>query len=196
MPWPALTSQRIAWLVALAGALCVAAWWVWPSWNGSDGKLDVIVISDPALAAGEVTIARNLRADGHTAEYGPVVADWCAAAPAVADAVAQRSPSTVVLSFAALGACGPDGVQQAVAAAGGRRVIVVLQAGDASDVAAAAGRVVDPARMVGADPVPTRMPCQWWEICDQTGHIDVRGPDGQLTGAGLDRLARMLAVAV
>lgn len=184
-------SVPISWIAVLAVALVVVGWWGWPSVNGSSDQLDVLVVADPAVVAGETTIARAVRGDGLSAAFAAPADDWCSAAPVIAEAVAARSPSIVVLSFASLGGCGSAGVQAAIAAAGDRRVIVVAQAGDARDSVLAVGDAVDPARLVGADAVATRMTCKWWDACDN-GSVAVRDDAGHLTDAGFERVARLL----
>jgi hypothetical protein len=115
--------------------------------------------------------------------------------PVIADAVAERSPSIVVLSFASLGSCGSAGVAAAVDAAGDRRVILIAQTGDAyADVVAAAG-AIDPTRLVGGEAVPTTVSCKWWDVCEN-GSVAVRDDAGQLTDAGFERVARLLVATL
>ena len=178
-------------VLLVAGVL----WWQWPVVAGYDARLDVALVTDRFLSSTERPITYRIHEDGRSLRWVGEAGSWCDAAAAVQRVVAESRPAAIVLSFGDAGGCGPAAVTAAVRAAGGHRVLIVVQPGrSAVETTAdrAGATLIDPSRFVGDQAVATSMPCQWWDTCGADGTVPVRAADGSLTPEGGDRVARLI----
>jgi hypothetical protein len=183
--------RRRRWTRSVAAALAVLAaglWWTWPGLRGDGDAVDVLVLPGELLVRAERSITLRVREQGLAIEWfgSP---GWCDDPDRLRSEVDDVSPDVVVVAFTDDRGCA---AAAAPALAGVRRVAVV-DGPDPGEIAALGYDVVDPSRLVGQPGAAATMPCEWWEAeCPPAG-IEVRGPDGELTDAGGERLARMLA---
>lgn len=183
------TSTALAFGVAL---LAAALWWWWPSLARDPDRLDVLVVGDGEVTEASEPIARRIREEGMSVEV--VALDPCANPSVVADAMGDRSPAVVVLSPSVPCADWPALVE--APRDDDRQVIALVQPGTvtADDVAALDDLdvgIADPSRLVPSEP-GARVACLWWDDCEADGLVVVRSPDGRLTSAGAERVARVL----
>jgi hypothetical protein len=175
-------------LVAVVGTI----WWQYPALADQGARTDVLIVDDGFLSASERPVTYRIHEDGRSLAWAATVHDWCSVPPVLRGAVEREQPTIIVISVGLVGPCGGDPVGQAIAAAGGRTVVVIREPGG-DDVAFDPGPVlVDPTPLVGRSSTSTSMPCQWWDSCDASGQVRVRDAKGALTAAGADRVARML----
>lgn len=180
-------------LLAMA-AVIAGTWWLWPTINGSERDVDVLVVSDGVLAEARRSIELRIREDGLSVEWFES-SDWCDEIDMLATAVDDTEPAQVVVAFDTATAC-IDAAAAAIMNADGVAVVVAGAGPDPSTVAAAGFRTVDPTRLIGAPGGTTTLPCEWWEQpCAPTG-TPVREADGALTESGGERLARVLAATL
>jgi hypothetical protein len=169
-------------------------WWQWPTIAGHDARTDVVLLTDGFLTSTELPVTNRIHEDGRSLRWEVGATSWCEAAGAVARAVDQFDPAALVLSFADATGCDPTALTDAVRAANGHSVVIVAQPGR-SGIEAVADRagatVIDPTRYIGDQLTAISLPCQWWDVCTE-GTIAVRAPGGELTTAGVDRVARMI----
>jgi hypothetical protein len=183
---------RVATVVVVVAALL---WWQWPVIAGYDNRTDVVLLTDGFLTTTERPVTYRIHEDGRSLHWDAAATSWCGAADAVRKASAELDPATFVLSFADATGCGSTALTDAVHAAHGHRVLIVVQPGRSGiEVVAdrAGATLIDPSAFVGDQPVATSMPCQWWESCTVDGTIPVRAADGSLTPEGGDRVARII----
>ncbi len=170
-------------------------WWQWPTITGHDTRTDIVLLTDGFLTSTERPVTYRIREDGRSLLWDGGATSWCGAADAVRRIEAESNPAAIVLSFADATGCDTTALTDAVHAANGHSVVIVAQPGR-SGIEAAADRagatLIDPTRFIGAQPVATSMPCQWWESCTADGTIAVRISDGSITAEGGDRVARMI----
>jgi hypothetical protein len=191
---------RIRLIAVGAVAVVLGVWWAYPSAARQPSRLDVVIVGDGQVGEAAEPLVRRVRELGMSTEL--VQADACAALAAVGDLAAERDPAIVVLSPSAPDGCGPDYWPAARDAAGGARLIAMVQPGRTSAAARAAAtaawvEVADATLLLGERsfdvPPPERMACQWWDDCEADGQVSVRDGSGALTYAGGERLARTLA---
>ncbi len=187
-----MTARRAWWIVAAVVVVLVGLWWAWPSLTAHD-RTDVLVVDDGLLAPGREVLDQRTREDGRSVTWQPVDDAWCTDPAGLVRAVDALEPAEVVLGLQGDAAC----ATALVGALHGRDVVAVADptSAAAGALTGAAVTVVDPTRLVGAEP-DLRLPCQWWEQCDGDGRVGVRGADGTLTPAGLERVARMVVAAL
>jgi hypothetical protein len=182
----------------LAAAIVIVAtlvWWQWPTIAGHDDGTDVVLLTDQFLTSTERPVTYRIHEDGRSLRWDSGATSWCDAADAVRRVEHELDPEVIVLSFGDATGCDSTALTKAVAAAQGRRVVIVAQPGR-SGIEASADRagatLVDPTRFVGDQLSATSMPCQWWESCTADGTVVVRDPAGALTPEGGDRVARII----
>ncbi len=174
-------------------AIALLAVYLWPTFTRSADRVDVAVVGNGAVVTAADEIARHLR------ERGLAVAVVTQIDPCAPDAIeaATSGARAVVASF--VGAT-YDACRDAIFDGFSRldRVIVVAQDADVIPGSVDATWLVPP--LAGA-----RLGCQWWEPfapaaaianCEGDGLITVRDELGELTEAGRDRFARVVAGAV
>ena len=184
--------------VAVA-TLGVALWWWWPGLVGDPDDVDVRVAIGDELAVADQSIDRRLREEGFLLERTPAPDDWCEVADLIATTPDDVS-RIVVWAPTTTGCDIDDAVSDIVAAADGRRVVVVhlpiddptvreaFAHGDVSNDIA----IVEAARLLG-EPGST-FECLWWEDCPASGVVEPW--DGDALGPiGAERLARMIVTA-
>lgn len=182
---------KVASVVAVVAAL---VWWQWPTIAGHDARTDVVLLSDGFLTSSELPVTNRIHEDGRSLRWDADATSWCDAADAVRRAVDQFDPAALVLSFADATGCDPTALTDAVDAAEGHSVVIVAQPGRSGIEAVgdhAGATVIDPTRYIGDQLAAISLPCQWWDVCTD-GTIAVRAPNGDLTAAGVDRVARMI----
>lgn len=205
MTVPPLLRRPAVWLGA-ALAVVVGGWWLWPTLSGHDAVNDVLVVGDGDLATAKVPVERRLRERGLAVVDDLSAASWCEAATLLPDLIARFRPETVVVSFRANGDCA-DGVGEVRRLVpGARHLVLVVQPGpgrmdeavrNAIGAAAAEGvSVADATALLGGDEMPPAVGCAWWDDCGPDGAIAVRDDTGELTEAGGERIARVLAGVV
>lgn len=178
-------------VVVVAGLL----WWQWPVVAGDDSRIDVALVTDGFLSSTERPITYRIHEDGRALRWRSGATSWCGAAGVVRQVVADLDPAAIVLSFGSADGCDAAAVTDAVRAAGGHRVLIVVQPGRTGLEATAdraGATLIDPSSFVGDQPVATALPCQWWDNCTADGTVEVRAADGSLTQAGGDRVARLI----
>ena len=184
------TTALLLGLVVLVGA----GWWLWPTFDGHDDDIDVLVVGDGVLATARRSIELRVREAGLSVEWH-ATQQWCDDVGALAAVVDTVDPGRVVVPLTEGGAC-----LEAAAVAirdADRLVVVVSDAGpDAVAVAASGFDVVDATRLIGPAGGPVTMPCEWWEQPCAPQGVAVRAADGILTEPGGERLARVVATAL
>lgn len=171
------------------------AWWQWPVVAARQDRTEVLVVGDEFLTGATTPIGHRVHESGRTLQWAPPVDGWCEVPALLVEEVRRVDPVSVVVSAGDASACGATVVADVRAAIDGRILVVVLQPGRAQPAGAVDGhrlRAVDPTRLIGASAVATDLPCQWWETCGAGGVIAVRNPDGSLTDAGGERVARLV----
>lgn len=190
--------RRSIGVVAALGVLAVVLWWWWPGVVGDPDDIDVRLAVGPGLSVADQSLDRRLREEGFLLERTPAPADWCDAARLIGEA--PRDGSRIVVWASSSADCViADAVADMVAAAAGRRLVVVhlptddpetreafeqSSAFDTGDV-----RIVDTTRLLGEP--GARFECLWWEDCPESGAVEPW--DGDALGPiGAERLARMV----
>jgi hypothetical protein len=198
-----LTTRRVALvgrtvavapLVLTLAAIIVGAWWLWPTFNGSDDHVDVLVVDDGMLADARRSIELRIREDGLSVGWFES-SDWCDEIGMLATVVGDTEPSRVVVAFDDPAAC-IDAAASAIGSAEGVALVVPGAGPDPATVAAGGFRTVDPTRLIGASGGTVTLPCEWWEQPCAPPGATVRDADGRLTESGGERLARMLAATL
>lgn len=201
----AVWRRPVLWVAALVVGL-VGAWWLWPTLSGHDSVHDVLIMGDGDLAAAKVPVERRLRERGLAVVEDLSPESWCDAAARLPELLDRWQPETVVVSFRANGTC-TDGVGEVRRLVdGGRDLVVMVQPGagrteDAvrTSIAAAAVdgvSVADATALLGGEAMPQDVGCMWWDDCRPDGAITLRDGTGELTEAGGERVARVLAGVV
>ena len=183
---------KIVGVVALVAALI---WWQWPTVSGHGSRIDVALVTDGFLTSTPARVTDRIHEDGRTVRVDTEATSWCGAADAVRNVTDEFDPAAIVLSFGDATGCDAAALTDAVAAARGRRVLIVAQPGRSgieSSAAAAGATLIDPTRYIGDQLAATSLPCQWWETCGTNGTVAVRDADGSLTEDGVDRVARII----
>jgi len=174
-------------------AIVVAGWWLWPTLDGRDDDIDVLVVGDGVLATARRSIELRVREAGLSIEWH-ATQQWCDVVGGLAEVVDTVDPARIVVPLAG-GACLEAA---AVAIRDADRLVVVVSEGGPDAVAAAASGfdAIDATRLIGQAGGPVTMPCEWWEQPCAPQGVAVRAADGSLTEPGGERLARVVAAAL
>lgn len=191
--WTRTPARRWAGVVVVI--LVVLIWW-WPGISGEPEDIDVRLVIGDELSVANQSIDRRLREQGFLLERTRAPEDWCEAVELLADE--PRDDTRVVLWAATSADCPIDrAIDDLVAAADGRRLVVVDLPTDDGSVRAAFGgrdvRFVDAVRLLG-EPGSTQ-DCLWWEECPTSGLVEPWIGDA-LGPIGGERLARMIVTEV
>jgi hypothetical protein len=181
------------WTTAIVVAIPLLVIYLWPTLARSADRTDVVVIGDGAVVVGADELGRQLRLRGLRVELVTDV-DPCAAETMRRAADGARA---IVVSFtgATISSC-REAAEAAVAALADPIVVAQDDSGLRS--------TVDARLLVPATP-GARIGCEWWEPpppasaianCEPDGLITIRDESGELTKAGRDRFARVVAGAV
>src|SRR5262245_41018005 len=196
---PHLTRRAVTIMLAVAASVGVMVWWWWPAVTGRGNGTDVVVIGAGDVSDASGDLVARLREQGLAADVatdGP--ANWCEAAESAPGVKALAAGRRVaVIGFSALGTCDGHPVGATLDRLAGRDVVVVAEPGPAGDfvraaTAARAVLVVDPSQLLGDNVAGARLACQWWDDC-ANGFVVAREPDGSLSAAGCQRVARAIA---
>ena len=182
-------------LVSVLAIVAALVWWQWPTIDGHDTRTDVVLLSDEFLTKTELPVTNRIHEDGRSLQWDDGTTSWCNVPEAVSRVVDQFDPAAIVLSFSDATGCDSTALTDAVRAAKGHSVLIVLQPGRSGievDADHSGATLIDPTRYIGDQPTATSMPCQWWDICPADGEVVVRAADGSLTTEGTDRVARMI----
>jgi hypothetical protein len=181
----------LLWAVAVVVA---GVWWIWPTLTDAEHDVDVLVVGDGMLAEARRSIELRVREEGLSVEWFES-SGWCDDIGRLASVVDDVEPARVVVAFDGSAAC-VDDAASVIGSTDGVAVVVPGAGPDPATVAAAGFHTVDPTRLIGAPGGLVELPCEWWEqSCVPTG-TPVRGPDGALTEAGAERLARMVVASL
>ncbi|MEP7113484.1 MAG: hypothetical protein ABI862_09485 [Ilumatobacteraceae bacterium] len=181
-------------VVSILAVVVALLWWQWPTIARHDARTDVVLLTDGFLTSTQLPVTNRIHEDGRSLRWDTDATSWCDAADAVRRAVDQFDPAALVLSFADATGCDATALEAAVHAAKGHSVVIVAQPGRSGIEAVGdhtGATVIDPARYIGDQLAAISLPCQWWDLCTE-GTIAVRAPGGDLTAAGVDRVARMI----
>ena len=209
----AIVANPIAKAIAVGlSVLGIVVWWWLPGLRGDGAQgrdPDVVLVGDGELVRGSDVVARRLREEGFSVAEPVAAVDWCDVVDRVADVSARVAVVVHVSADQIVGAgslsCG-DAVDVATRLLdeADRLVVVTGVDGNASAVDPVATALVDHGAssvdvsglLSGVDGATS---CLWWDDCviaeDGTAYVIVRDDSG-LTGAGHQRMARMIVAAV
>jgi hypothetical protein len=193
------------------GVMVVVLWWWWPHLARDPERIDVVVVADGQVHEASDPLERRIRESGRSVRTLTQPMSWCEAVDAVASAVEELSPSSVVVSVRAIDpscdgfdAADGDGWEALRRAAVPARLVVIVQPGPVplgqtpevlATLRSGDGWIVsDPTELLG-EAGEERLPCQWWDDCEADGAIAIRD-SGRLTTAGGERVARVTAAVL
>jgi hypothetical protein len=182
----AITTQRRLRVGALTVVvLAVLGWWAWPTITGADDTAPVVVVITPAFDGVNDRFEGELRTRGRAAQVVVAREGWCQVVEAGRDLDASLR---VVVADPEPGcdpweSSGESGSWWWIAPSGVGDEVVVP-----SNVS-----VLDLGWTLG-DAGTLRRGCEWWDDCEPDGQITLRSEPGVLTPAGLERVARVVAV--
>lgn len=182
----AATASRRRRVVAVAATLvAVLGWWAWPTISGADTTAPVVVVITPAFTDGQHMIESALRTRGRSAQVVVAPEGWCQVVSMGRDLEASLR---VVIADPEPG-CDPW-----ESASGGGSWWWIAPSGVGADTSAPPQvSMVDLSWTLG-DAGTLRRGCEWWDDCEADGQITLRSEPGVLTAAGLERVARVVAV--
>ncbi len=184
---------RVRRVLLAAGAAIFVAWWAWPVLTDRDDL--VLAAGDPVLAASERAIATHVRDRGQRFLAAPSTVVSCDHA-AVRAEVDRLDARRVVLA-ATVDGCDLSPLVAELRRAH-RTVVVLVAPGLGEDAAPPGARLVDAGSIVGAEPIRTERPCEWWDEefarpCGDDGVAVLRDDLGEITPRGIDRIGRAIA---
>lgn len=188
-------------VVAAASGVVVVSWMTLPALRSGG---DVVVVGSESSSALFPAVLGQLRETGRDA-VSLVVDDPCGATSAFDGTDLRRSIDIAVIVVEP-GDCSAAAATAGIAAAedrGLQPIVVLLPGADAVESGVA---VVDTEMLLGP-PGELTQPCEWWDRpdalawsaarpCRDDDTVLVRTADGGLTVDGMQRVARMLAVAI
>lgn len=184
--------HRGAGLAAVA-ILAAGTWFLWPAVSSDAG--DVAAIGDDTFAEVGPALGRELRDRGRGFEELVAVQDWCDLAATLPAADLAVGVDVLVIAVAERGNCADDPVAAVLGQLDQRDLEPVLVVYPGQQPPATDVRLVLTEQLLGV-PGTTEMPCQWWDDCPPSGTVAVRSAAGDLTEAGADRTARMVAAVI
>jgi len=165
--------------------VAVLGWWGWPTLTGADDTAPVVVVVAPAFDGAPDRFEGELRTRGRSAQVVVARDGWCQ----VVQAAQPVNASLRVVVADPEPGCNP---WESARNSGSWWWIAPSGVGD--DVVVPSNvSVVDVAWTLG-DAGTLRRGCEWWDVCESDGQIAVRSEPGVLTPAGLERVARVVAV--
>lgn len=168
--------------VAVAAVL---GWWAWPTLTGADETAPVVVVMTSAFDGVADRFEGELRTRGRSAQVVVAREGWC---QVVQTGLPFNASLRVVVADPEPG-CNP---WETAGSSGSWWWIAPSGVGD--DVVIPPNvSVVDLVWTLG-DAGTLRRGCEWWDVCEPDGQIAVRSEPGVLTPAGLERVARVVAV--
>jgi len=183
---PAATTSRRRRVVAIAASMvAVLGWWAWPTISGADTTAPVVVMTTPAFTDGQRMIESALRTRGRSVQVVVAPEGWCQVVSAGRDLEASLR---VVVADPEPG-CDP----WESTGDGGSWWWVAPSGVGADTVVPSHVSVVDLTWTLG-DAGTLRRGCEWWDDCEADGQVTLRSEPGVLTAAGLERVARVVAV--
>jgi len=159
------------------------------------GSSDVAAVGDDSFADVRPALGSQLRDRGRGFVDLAPVQDWCGLAAGLPGTEIADAVDLLVIAVAERGECTADPVAAVLGhleRRGIEPVVVVLPGQQPPTVDV---WLVLTQQLLGAPDV-TNMPCQWWDDCAAEGTVQVRSAAGDLSAAGADRVARMVAAAI
>lgn len=191
-PTPGLRHRRSA-IIAVVLLVAAVGWYAWPGISGDHG--DVVVITDADHAAVTPHLVAEVRDRGRDVTALGEVDDWCSLAVEVPTLPLSDDVDVLVVAITERGDCAGDPMAAVVDALDRRSVAAVIVVPPGQSAPAVDARTVPVLELLGP-PSATTVECEWWDECAPGESVRVRSAAGQLTDAGADRIARMVAATI